>query len=301
MADDLEWHNWRRKGIGGSDIGALLGLSSFASPWSLAADKLGLLPPSPQTQRQSVGHRMEPVLAQFVAEDLGLTVVGEQTWSTWREWDVARATVDGFLAPPSDDGYDLADISTTWEAKTDGRRGWDEIPASILAQVQWGMGVTGMTSSVITVMFSGWRIEHHHLEFNSDDFAYMIERAREFWADIEAGQMPAVDGSEATARALAEVWPAHMPGERKALDDLIDAAVRRGDLKDEAKRISDELAEIDNQIKAAIGDAEIGTLAGLDAYTLRTQQGRKSTCTECGHTSQGEPFRVLRPINRKAA
>ena len=49
---DREWHEWRSHGIGGSDIGAILGLSKFASPWTVWADKQGLLPPTPETQRQ---------------------------------------------------------------------------------------------------------------------------------------------------------------------------------------------------------------------------------------------------------
>ena len=38
-----EWLEDRRKGIGGSDVGALLGLNKYKSPYTLWAAKSGLL------------------------------------------------------------------------------------------------------------------------------------------------------------------------------------------------------------------------------------------------------------------
>ncbi|MDI9475820.1 MAG: YqaJ viral recombinase family protein, partial [Bacillota bacterium] len=36
-----EWLNWRKKGIGGSDVSALLGLNPWRSPLALYYDKVG--------------------------------------------------------------------------------------------------------------------------------------------------------------------------------------------------------------------------------------------------------------------
>ena len=44
-----EWLNWRRTGLGGSDIAAVLGLSKWRTPWDVWADKKGLLPEKEET------------------------------------------------------------------------------------------------------------------------------------------------------------------------------------------------------------------------------------------------------------
>ena len=44
MTDRAEWLAWRRSGIGASDVAGILGISPWASPFTVWADKLGLLP-----------------------------------------------------------------------------------------------------------------------------------------------------------------------------------------------------------------------------------------------------------------
>lgn len=41
MTDDdrAEWLEWRRNGIGATDVAGILGVSPWASPWSVWADK----------------------------------------------------------------------------------------------------------------------------------------------------------------------------------------------------------------------------------------------------------------------
>jgi predicted phage-related endonuclease len=306
MEDDKEWLAWRREGLGGSDIGVLLGLSNWGSPWSLWCDKAGLIPPSPETQRQTIGKAMESVLADLFRRETGLYVVGEQTWCRYPSWDVARCTVDGFVVEaPADtiqaQHLDMQALTDVWEAKTDGRRGWDEIPPAIRAQAAWNAGVNRLAGTWITVMFSGFRVEHIYVPFDPEDFAFMLERAREFWALVEAGTPPDIDGSDATAAAIAHVWPNHVPESTADLTHLAEIITARGELKDHERELAGQIKDADNRIKVALGDAEIGAIGGVPMFTYRTQEGRKTTCPECGHTTQSDPFRVLRSATRKKA
>jgi YqaJ-like recombinase protein len=45
---EAEWLALRKTGIGGSDIGALLGMSKYTSPYELYLDKRGELGPGPE-------------------------------------------------------------------------------------------------------------------------------------------------------------------------------------------------------------------------------------------------------------
>lgn len=229
--DEANWHDWRRDGIGGSDISALIGLSRYASPTSLFYEKAGLLEPREETQRQRIGKRMEVVLAAEFADETGLQVVGEQTWVTHPEHDFARCTVDGFATEshvhPAE--YDIDSMLGTVQMKTDGRFGWpDGIPANIRAQCIWEMGVTGLHHCWLVVMFAGFRIEVFGIDWDHDvasDWSFMLARAGNFWnAYMLTGTPPPVDEHEATTAALTEIF--HDPEGLLDADDDARALVR---------------------------------------------------------------------------
>jgi putative phage-type endonuclease len=313
LTEDEKWHAWRSKGVGASDVGALLGLSKWSSPLSLWMEKLGLLPPSEETQRQRIGKRMETVLAAEFQDETGLTLAGKQTWLTSLDWSIARCTIDAAVVPGPDerpryDGTihqivtpDLVAYLGPWEAKTSGMRKWDEIPPTYLAQIQWQMYVMGAERAWLTVMFSGWNIETYEVDRDQADIDFMVDRAKEFWHLVETETMPEVDGLDATTEALAHLYPRHIEGRTADLSALADQVSRLLELKDEAKRIKDETKELNNEVRAAIGDAEIAEINGYPAFTFRQQPGQKRTCSACSHIDQGEPFRVLRQIKRKGA
>lgn len=61
-----DWLNARRRSIGGSDAGALLGLNPYNSPYALWAEKTGKIVPEGIGDREAV--RLGNDLEQYVAE-----------------------------------------------------------------------------------------------------------------------------------------------------------------------------------------------------------------------------------------
>jgi putative phage-type endonuclease len=210
-ADEREWREWRRAGIGGSDIAALIGLSRYASPTSLFYEKLGVLDDHDEdTPRQRIGKRMETVLAEEFNDMTGLYCVGEQEWCQHPIYPWARCTIDGFAADSPYGSHSLELALGTVQMKTDGRFGWpDGIPPNIQAQCIWEMGVTGLANCYLTVMFAGFRVEIFEIPWNDDtaaDWAFMLNTADTFWTDhVLTGVPPALDDHEATTAALTEV------------------------------------------------------------------------------------------------
>ena len=69
VRDEAHWHELRAKHIGGSDIAALFGLSSFSTPWQLWQEKAGRLPPEDLSNNKAVqaGKFLEQGIAQWAA------------------------------------------------------------------------------------------------------------------------------------------------------------------------------------------------------------------------------------------
>ena len=59
-----EWLEQRRKSIGGSDAAAIVGLSKWASPFSIWAEKTGKTPPKEDNEAMRIGHDLEDYVAR---------------------------------------------------------------------------------------------------------------------------------------------------------------------------------------------------------------------------------------------
>lgn len=72
-----EWLSYRKLGIGGSDVAAIMGISPFATIRDLYNDKLGIEPLIEEESNwvaKEVGHRLEDLVAEIFSKKTGLTV-----------------------------------------------------------------------------------------------------------------------------------------------------------------------------------------------------------------------------------
>ena len=291
--DRTEWLRWRRSGIGGSDIAALLGLSTWSSPYRLWCDKSGILDNADEseTDRQRLGKRMESVLELEFHDATGLTAGHPQTRVVDKNHDWRRATLDA-LAVEGDDVLGVV------EFKTDGRFAWpDGPPPNLRAQLIWQMGICGLDHGWLAVLHAGFKFLTYPVEWDADaraDWSLMCERADRFWHDhVLAGEPPPVDGSAATARTLAELYPTEDVGTTIDLGagaaELLD---ERTLLKSRARSTRNRLLEIDNELRRRMADAELGAVDGEVVLTLRTLAGGPVAYERA-------PYRKLAPATKK--
>jgi putative phage-type endonuclease len=302
--DRASWLEWRRGGIGASEVAALVPAlrPSWASPWTVWGSKVGLIPddddPAPHMQ---FGLDLEPVIARWFNRETGLHVVGAQTWLSHPSLDWARATIDGYVVE-----HELADVTHAiglFESKYTAEAPWAEVPDHYAAQVQWGMFVGGFTHAWIGSMhlpFGRPRFKVYEIERDEKDIALLAEAAESFWRDhVLTGVAPEVDDSEATAQALRAIYPPRLadddsPEVSVALDDLFDVLRERDELGVHHTWIERRQRHVDSLIRARLGDAEVGTLDGEPLLTYRTvhRKGYKPKPVE--PTS----YRVLKPASK---
>ena len=289
-----EWLQWRRSGIGASDIGALLGISPWASPWSVWADKLGLLPDDQldDDDPREFGRRAEAMVAPWFHDKTGLYVIGEQLWASNPAEPWMLATPDGVVAEGPHTA--LADALGGLEIKATNDRPWHTIPEHYQAQGQWQMAVCGWERVWFAVLHYR-RLRIYELPRDQADIDYMTSRAREFWLrHVLTGEPPEVDGSEATAAAIAAIYPTTTKGETADLDDVAGAFAMLAQAKADRKDAEAREDAAGNVIRWAMADAEEGRVRGLTACSLKSQT-RKTTCQHCGAVDESAPFKVLRP------
>jgi putative phage-type endonuclease len=186
--DDEAWHEARRFRVGGSDIGAVMNWSPFQTREDLRAEKLGTV-----TRRKSKamarGNYLEPAIAAWLADELGITY-DESYKGTWvdDEHDYALYNPDAVTTEPA-----LCEFKST--AVRDAEHGWGRagsanVPLMYAAQVQYGMGILGLSECHLAVISGAPKFEFakYKLKFDPITFAYLRGQARKFIEQLQQGE-----------------------------------------------------------------------------------------------------------------
>jgi len=206
-----EWLDWRRRGIGGSDVAGVLGLSPWTTPYAVWASKVTEQPDLEVTDAMEFGKRAEPMLAEWFHDRTGLHVLGEQTWCTHPTMSHRRCTVDGFVAESANTALDDVLGVAEWKTTSDPADEWAEhVPDHYATQATWSMAVTDLPRvwfGVLHLAYGRPTFRVYEFARDLDDERFVLDACDAWWVEhVVANVAPAVDGHEATTRALNSTW-----------------------------------------------------------------------------------------------
>ncbi len=251
-----EWLELRRTGIGSSDCSAVLGLGKYGSPFSVWADKRGHSQPEDETEAMMWGTLLEPVIRAELARRLDVEIAECKTLrSLTRPWQLYNP--DGIIASLNA----LVEIknASAWLA-SDWQDG--EVPDHAELQVQHGMAVTGADGAYVAGLVGGNRLRWEYIP-RDDALIDTINAAEQhLWETyIVPDVAPPIDGSDATAEAIAARWPRQHGVELIAEDP---AAVMEAVAAYQAAHAAVKAAEL---AKAEAVNVLADMLQGVDALT----------------------------------
>jgi putative phage-type endonuclease len=273
-----DWIDARRDHIGSSDIPILTGNSPYRSSpfdlWCYKTRRLEAAPVDPMTQELwDLGHAMEPVIAERYT-----ALTSRRLWRVNRllqhrsiEW--ATASLDR-RAIGSNVGPRIVEIKwVPWRRYVEGP---EPVPAYVQDQVQWQLMVTGFPVADVAVL-NGSHIEVHEVLPDEGYQAALLSIAREFWdRNLQGGEAPAMDGSEATRRALLRLYPRD---DGEFMDPTPELVALMGEWR-EARPAAKAATEREDRIKNAIrGVLAEHAGAETDAWrvTNKLTKGRTTT------------------------
>lgn len=132
-----------------------------------------------------------------------------------------------------------------------------EFPVQYYAQCVHYLAVTGADRWYLAVLAYGRGFFTFVLERDQAEIDALMAAEAEFWKLVEQDTPPNADGSEATSAALREIFPIS----EQATADLFgrDTVLREYmRLKEDKKALDTRIGEIENTIKADMGEAESG-------------------------------------------
>ncbi len=261
-----EWHKHREGAIGGSQIGAVLGLNPWESAvtafYKISGQLESRIEPS---MSMRLGTKLEaPILEIFREEHPELEVSTTGTWASSAE--------PRFHANP-DALYRRADGSTGIVEVKFSRDYWNEVPKHYRAQVLWYCHVLGLTEGILVALV-GSSYKEFVIEYDQFEVDSMVAQAKKFLNNLDARIAPDWDGSESTYETVRALNPAIVDGPPVELGTLGQYLVIAKGEFDEAEV---KYREMQSRVLAAMEDSKYGCVEDR-VIVQRSQRG------------QGKPF-----------
>ena len=262
--DEAAWKQVRDTGIGGSDIGAICGVSPFSSARQIYLAKThqyedALKPSDAAIERMRFGSLLEPIVADEYARITGAVLAPINATLVRCDTPWALANVDRLMTHKDMDGIGILECKTTGEYNLDE---WDsgEILLSYIYQLNWYFWVTGLKWGAFACLVGGNKFFHYTV-FRDDDLInnVLIPKATEFWNEyvskMQEPPLASVDTDFANT-----IYADVVKGSEIALpdDDANILAKTVVECKASIKELEATLEEAKNKLKDLLKNTEIG-------------------------------------------
>ncbi|MDY4011528.1 MAG: YqaJ viral recombinase family protein [Fusobacterium gastrosuis] len=249
-SDEDDWQELRRKRIGGSDIGAIVGVNPHKSIVDVYIDKIQ----GSEFKGNDAtfwGKMNEPTVVRVFSKKHSELITYQVPYSVVEDFLIAN--LDGVLKDKETGEYGVLEIKTTevWNSKN-----WedDEIPQSYYAQVQHYLMLTGYKFAYVAVLIGSHKYREFRVERSEEDIEFIKNRATEFYKENILKEIPPMpDGSDAYMEYLkkkaAEI-------ENNELIELADLEIKAEELNHISKQIN-ELKKEEQLLKEIILDRMI--------------------------------------------
>ena len=269
-----EWLAERRKSLGGSDMGAVLGMHRYSSPYAVWADKTGRIPDQEDNEAMRQGRDLEDYVARRFTEKSGKKVRRLNAILRSDDYPHLHANIDRDVV-----GEDSGLECKTASALSSRRFAGGDFPENYYCQCVTYLAVTGYRRWYLAVLILGKGFQIYQmttvpgddmpewcessLYVGPEEIAALTAAAEQFWSDyVERDDPPPVHGERATTEALETIYAEDNGGEVQLLG-------REGlfreyfDLKYAADRIAREMDAIKQTIMEDLGQAASGSCGGF--------------------------------------
>jgi putative phage-type endonuclease len=286
-------NNDRSKFIGSSDAPAVLGVSSWSTPYQVWLRKGEHAQPevfdAVREKYFKRGKRLEPVVVEMLLDEYpGLTLLRRNERYADKELPFLATEIDAEVSDPDGELINV-EIKTVHasQAREWGEEGTDEIPIAYAAQCMHGLMVTGRELSLVAALIGADDLRVYKVMRDPEFIVTMREREVAFWQEnVLAGVPP----DPMTHLDLKLRYPRDSGKEIEANESIADLAAALAKSKGDFSAMDKAIKEGERTIQTYMKDASVLTYKERVLATWRLQS-RKAYPVEASE------FRVLRIKN----
>lgn len=268
--DEDAWLKARTRGIGGSDIGAICGVSPFTSARQIYLNKTGqftesMKPGAAAQERMHFGHLLEPIVAdEFAARELvedkaHLKLVNIGATLQHKDYPWALANVDRLIVDTDGRPWGILECKTTSEYMNEE---WEsgEILQSYVYQLNWYLWILGLERGYFACLVGGNKFYIYPV-YRNDELIneVMLPAAKKFWYEnvlaLKEPEMQSVDTEFANQVYSNVVKNSELIMEDDTANDLAETVFN---CKRQIKELTKIMEEAQNKLKDRLKENEIG-------------------------------------------
>lgn len=268
-----DWLKYRKKGITGTDAGAICGLNPYSSAFEIYQDKITDEIEEFDNESMRQGRDLEEYVARRFSEETGLKVRRANAIFQNEENPFMLADFDRLIVGQKA-GLECKTVSPYSSDK------WNDgnIPLHYQMQVQHYLAVSGFDCWYIAAVIFGREFLIRKIERDEELINYLIDIERGFWYNnVLAGIMPEPDGSDNCSEMIAKMYFKGQENKTIKLSGYKEILDRRADLDKLIKKMEKEKKEIDQKIKMEMQDATVALEAGYKISWSNFEQNKLDT------------------------
>lgn len=262
----------RKKGIGGSDIAAIIGVSKFKTALEVYLSKT-TDQPEQQGEHLYWGHALEnPIIDRFI-RDTGANVIRQPEMRRHPDYEWAIANADALITN-SDTIEAILEIKTSsaFKSREWGADDTDEVPIEYIAQVQWYMWIYNLQEAYIAALIGGNQYRQYHITRDDELIAMLAEKAQAFWQNHVIPRIPPNPQDGADAQKL---YPSDNGDTAEADSDTLTAYAELRELKAQEKELKAQIAAKEDLLKIKIGSYSAMQTNGNTLFTWKAQSSSR--------------------------
>jgi putative phage-type endonuclease len=306
MSNRQEWLEARRKGLGGSDIAAIMGISKWSTPMDIYLEKKGMAVDE-DNNAKARGRILENAIALWYAQEMGYEVEEGPEMPYQGEKDFMMGSPDFWVWDFDKSTHDFwgLEVKTSRSDEGWGPSGSDQIPKYYATQVHWYMLVTGKDVWDVAVYFT-FKDEFRHYRLVADKELHekMLSAAEAWWnKHIVADVPPKLDGGKGSTQLLNHQFPEDTGEIREPSDRELELIEELNSINDALKLLQERKKTTENLIKDQMQDcsviqgerAKVSWKLGKGRRTFDSKRFRADHPDLAEqYTKQGDPARTFR-------
>jgi putative phage-type endonuclease len=273
-AREKAWLEARNDGLGGSDMGTIMGLNKYATPLVLWLEKTG------REEHEDIGDKWAIVKGNALEVELRRRFRAlHPEWSVTSGTNISlisnkypylRASLDGIIYDPESDSFGVLEIKTANANR--GRNDWHDddgtliIPDYYMAQVTHYLAVTGWTWGYVYADIGEREPVEIRFERDEDDVNAVIKAAEEFWGFVQRDEMPQLMAPDIDTLYPEDDGELEIPEDTMAFDQLAKKYAMYSEIESAAKNDKNEISD---KLKVMVAEHK-GLQTGLYKVTYGT-------------------------------
>ena len=268
-----EWLQYRKRGLTGTDAGAICGLNPYVSAFQIYQDKITDTIEEFDNESMRQGRDMEEYVAQRFMEETGVKVRRANAIFQNEDYPWMLADFDRVIVGEKA-GLECKTVSPYSSDKwTNG-----QVPYHYQMQVQHYLAVSGFDCWYVAALIYGKEFVVRKIERDEELIRNLITIEKRFWFDnVIARVMPEPDGSDNCSEMIAKMY--FKPDREKTvtLQGCNNMLHRRMELDGLIKKMEAEKAAIEQKIKLELGEAVYGITEDFRVSWSGFEQNRLDT------------------------